>query len=142
MKSCTLFEGILPRSGRNWSLQTSGHTWGYQAVPQCSDRRLCGPTAAPRGTSCAAGARGGRNYPKHSYSSAPLSELTLAPWGMGRRRPRPLSGCLSAPEVLTPHIPGVRSWCFLKEQLHVRGGTAKYPNLPDSEHSPALPAVP
>lgn len=24
MKSCTLFQGVVPRSGRNWSLQTSG----------------------------------------------------------------------------------------------------------------------
>lgn len=57
MKSCTLFQGVVPRSGRNWSLQTSGHEWGHQAVPRAVIVTLSPQRAqsSPRGSCCVLG---------------------------------------------------------------------------------------
>lgn len=99
MKSCTLFQGMVPRSGRNWWLQTSGHTWGHQAVAQCSDGHLAAEQQPGQFLCC--WGRWGGNYPKHSY------RMNSATVGTATSTARPRSGSLSAPQELAPHIPGV-----------------------------------
>lgn len=139
MKSCTLFQGIVARSGRNWSLQTSGHKWGIEQR-HSAVMVTWWAQSSTQGSSCAAGAGGGRNYAKHSYNSAPFLELTLARCRRGRRRPRPLSGSQCPRRADTSPSRCVK--LVLPQESSGREG--KYSQIPKSsrEHSPELPAVP
>lgn len=125
MKSCTLFQGMAPSSGRNWWLQTSGHTWGHRAVPQGSDGHLSPEQAqsSSQGSSCAAGVGTVPNTATAELHSQ--DEL----W-----HTQTCSGSLGAPQELGPHIPAVEP-----RNICMGGGGQPHPNGAGSEHSPTLP---